>query len=112
MKHRSHRPRAERETRSRLAQQAQEADVLCGRLVSMRRTCGKSHCRCTTGELHESLYLSINVRGKRKMIYIPDRLAEMVQRAVQEHQALRERVQRLSDICLERLMQQKRERRL
>lgn len=112
MKHRSHRPRAEREARSRLAKLAHEASLLCGSLVPMKRKCGKPNCRCTAGERHESLYLSIKIKGQRRLLYVPAPLEDMVRRAVQHHQGLRELVQQLSDIHVEHFLELKKELRL
>ncbi len=42
--------------------------VLCGSLITLRRKCGKPHCRCVRGALHETPALSYSVAGRTKML--------------------------------------------
>ncbi len=60
----------ERTARSRLAQLMHDHEFIRGSVVSMARCCGKKNCRCQQGEKHVSLYLSIKIEGKRRMIYV------------------------------------------
>ena len=100
----------ERAARARLAQLLHDHELILGSVVSMARTCGKKGCRCQTGDKHVSLYLSIKLEGKRRMVYIPADLEEEVSRRVE---AYRE-VERLTDVvsaaCVERVLKKKRER--
>ena len=48
--------------------------LIRGSLVTMIRVCGRKNCRCFKGYKHRSLYLSQSVKGKLKMIYIPNSL--------------------------------------
>lgn len=100
----------ERAARSRLAQLLHDHELIGGSVVSMARRCGKKGCRCRTGEKHVSLYLSIKLQGKRRMVYIPAELEEEVRRRVA---AYRE-VERLTDVvsaaCVDRVLEKKRER--
>jgi len=54
----------------------QTCPMLRAGLVTMARTCGKKTCKCAKGQKHISLYLSLKVRGTRKMIYVPPALEE------------------------------------
>jgi hypothetical protein len=100
----------ERAARARLAQLLHDHELICGSVVSMARTCGKKGCRCQKGEKHVSLYLSIKLEGKRRLVYIPAELEAEVSRRVA---AYRE-VERLTDVvsaaCVERVLEKKRER--
>jgi len=42
--------------------------VLRGSLITLKRKCGRPRCRCATGELHETLALSLNVGGKTAIV--------------------------------------------
>jgi hypothetical protein len=41
-----------------------------GSFVTRGRKCGKSGCRCTTGEKHYSKYVSRSVDGRTQLIYV------------------------------------------
>ena len=89
---------AERKARSQLAQLVAQRGILRGSLLVRRRVCGKAGCRCTRGELHESLYLVISEKGKTRQLYVPKDWELRVRRWVEDyHQArgLMEEVSRL-----------------
>lgn len=99
----------ERAARSRLAQLFHDRDVLCGSLVTMGRTCGKKSCHCRTGAKHVSLYLSVRVKARRKMLYIPPRLEDWVRAQVGAWREAQGLLDTVSEACLERLLEQKRQ---
>ncbi len=43
-----------------------------GSLLTLRRRCGKKNCHCVEGDLHESWVISYNVRGRTKMLVVPE----------------------------------------
>ena len=100
----------ERAARSRLAQLLHDHELISGSVVVMARTCGKAGCRCQKGDKHVSLYLSIKLEGKRRMVYVPAELEEEVRR----HVAAYREVERLTDVvstaCVERVLERKRDR--
>lgn len=106
---RSHRPHAEREARSRLVKRCADQPLLHGSLVTMRRACGKSGCRCNEGQLHVSLYLSVRVGRRRKMIYVPGELEAQVREWVASSQEVDRLLEIVSQSCLEQLLKSKRE---
>jgi hypothetical protein len=60
-----------------------------GSLLSQMRRCGKEGCRCTQGELHGPyVYLSIGRGARRRLVYVPAELAEVVR----DHLALTEQL--------------------
>lgn len=59
--------------------------IIKGSLVELKRTCGKSNCRCRKGEKHRSLYLSQSKSGKTKMTYIPRKYEKEVREYVKRH---------------------------
>lgn len=67
------RARASNELRGRLlgALLAERAGLIRGTLGTRARQCGKAHCRCTRGELHESKYLSVGVEGRTRLVHVP-----------------------------------------
>lgn len=107
---RTHRPYGEREARSRLVKRCADQPLLRGSLVTMRRTCGKSGCRCNEGQLHVSLYLAVRVGQRRKMIYVPAELEAQVREWVASSQEVDRLLEIVSQSCLEQLLKSKGER--
>lgn len=100
----------ERSARSRLAQLLHSHEVIHGSLVSMARRCGKAGCRCEQGEKHVSLYLSVKIEGKRRMVYIPAPLEEEVRRRADAYCEVQRLTQVVSEACVNRVLERKRER--
>lgn len=100
----------ERAARSRLAQLLHDHDVIRGSVVSMARRCGKARCHCNRGEEHVSLYLSVKIEGKRRMVYIPAQLEEEVRRRVEAYREVERLTQVVSEACVNRVLERKRER--
>ena len=99
----------ERSARSRLAQLLHDHEVIHGSVVSMARRCGKAGCRCEQGEKHVSLYLSVKIEGKRRMVYIPAHLEEEVRRRVDAYREVQRLTQVVSEACVNRVLERKRE---
>jgi len=102
--------RAERSARSRLAQLLHDHEVIRGSVVCMARRCGKAGCHCEQGEKHVSLYLSVKIEGKRRMVYIPAQLEEEVRRRVAAYREVERLTQVVSEACVNRVLEQKRKR--
>jgi hypothetical protein len=100
----------ERAARSRLTQVAHAVEFICGSVVSMARQCGKKGCHCAQGEKHVSLYLSVRMNGKRRMVYIPPELEETVRQQVVLWREMEQLTQEISTACLQRVFEQKRSR--
>lgn len=99
----------ERAARSRLAQLLHGHEIIQGSVVSMARRCGKAGCRCKhEGNEHVSLYLSVKIAGKRRMVYIPAHLEEEVRCCVQAHRETQALAQVVSQACLHRVLEKKR----
>ena len=71
--------------------------------------CGKAGCRCEQGEKHVSLYLSVKIEGKRRMVYIPAQLEEEVRRRVDAYREVERLTQVVSEACVNRVLERKRE---
>ena len=99
--------RDERAARSRLAQLLHEHEVIRGSVVSMARRCGKAGCRCERGEKHVSLYLSVVIQGKRRMLYIPADLEQEVRARVQAYREVEQLTQAVSEACVGRVLEEK-----
>ena len=107
MKHRGQFTRSERLARSRLAKLLHEQPFLCGSLVTMQRVCGKEGCKCTRGELHSGLYLSMRVGEKRKMVHVPQVLEGTARRWVATYQEAWRLMEEVSQSCFERFLKGK-----
>jgi hypothetical protein len=97
----------ERQARSRLAQLLHQKPFLIGSLVSMDRVCGKPGCKCTQGELHPGLYLSLRLGEKRKMVHVPQSLEDKVRQWVATYQEVWRLMEKVSQACSQRFFQEK-----
>lgn len=89
---------------SYLAVLVSKGEFLRGNPVIMKRVCGNKNCKCATeGEKHESLYISENKDGARKMIYVPKRLEEEVKKKLQTYQKIKKLTERISEINFKEL---------
>lgn len=79
-------------------------EVIRGSLVTMRRVCGKSNCRCRKGRKHVSLYLSRSVKGRTSMIYIPRKNEAEIKEASLRYHVIIGLLNQLSEIHLKKLM--------
>ena len=107
MTSRSQRSAKERDARSRAVKRLADEDLLCGSLVEMFRTCGKSGCRCQHGEKHRALYLSVKSGGERSLVYIPAELEQTVREWVDNARELHELLDFVSEHCYQRLLREK-----
>ena len=110
VKSRSQRPAEERHARSRAVQQIAENPLLRGSLVSMARTCGKAGCHCQRGEKHTSLYLSVRLNNRRRMIYVPPAMESSVRGWVENAQEVDRLLDFISQQCLSNFLDKKEEK--
>ncbi len=110
MKSRSQRPGDQRHARSRAVQHIAENPLLRGSLVSMARTCGKAGCHCQQGEKHVSLYLSVRLNNRRRMIYVPPAMENAVRGWVENAQEVDHLLDFISQQCLTDFLHQKEEK--
>lgn len=71
--------------------------VMRGNTVIMRRKCGGKNCRCTRGELHESLYVGQGTEGTTRMAYVPADWEADIKEWVRRHHIVRKLLDRLSE---------------
>ena len=90
-------PEPSRRRRSRIAQIATGQRLVRGTLSLRNNTCGKSGCRCASGQTHLSLYLVQSQNGKLRQLYIPKHLEDRVRKAVSDYQELERLVEELSE---------------
>ena len=88
----------ERALRARIAQTAHGAGVLHGTLSERNQLCGKPNCRCTRGERHRTLILTVRSEGKEEQIYIPRHLEATVRRWVEQDHELRDLIGKLGHL--------------
>jgi len=110
VKARSQRPGEQRHARSRAVQQIAENPLLRGSLVCMARTCGKAGCHCRQGEKHVSLYLSVRLDNRRRMIYVPPAMESTVRGWVENAQEVDHLLDFISQQCLSDFLHQKEEK--
>ena len=92
------------QTTSHLAKLISKGSFLRGSPVVMKRVCGNKNCRCfLEGKLHESLYISKNKDGARKMIYVSKDLEEEAKAKLSAYQKIRDLTEKISEINYEHL---------
>jgi hypothetical protein len=68
--------------------------VVRGTVLVHRRRCGKSNCRCATGEVtHESTVLSYKEGGKTKFLMLPAAEVESVRKATERFRSAKVRLE-------------------
>ena len=63
--------------------------VMKGSVYELKRKCGKPGCRCSEGQLHTRMVLSVSEEGKTKLRVIPRGFLTDVRVMVRRHQRLR-----------------------
>jgi len=106
---RAGRTRREKDLLSKLSNMINYSEYIHANLVDVARTCGNKNCKCITkGEKHVSLYLTTTRKdGKRKMIYIPKKLEEEVRQMVKRYFKIRDMIEEVSGINLQRVLSKK-----
>ena len=105
MRPRSALPPRERALYSKLRLLLKEPGLLRGNLVDIARQCGKRTCRCQGDPTarHRALYLGLSLNGKRRMVYIPVSWEPRVRQWAGRHAQVREVVEQIARLYLERL---------
>jgi len=106
---RTQRSRREKDLLSKLSNMINYSEYIHANLVNVARTCGNKNCRCIKkGQKHISLYLTTTRKdGVRKMIYIPKNLEEEVRQMVNRYFKIRDIIEKVSDINLQRVLAKK-----
>jgi hypothetical protein len=110
MSQRSQRSPEERFARSQLAQRIIAQPFLRGSLVESSRSCGKPTCRCQKGQRHRSLYLAVNHRGQRALLYVPRALEATLRQWIENGRRIDQQLQALHQQQLEQWLQLKQHR--
>ena len=97
----------ERNFRSRIAQLATGQWFLRGTLSERAGKCGKPNCRCSRGQLHESLYLVQSQKGKFRQICVPRAWQQRVRRAVNDYHLMQKLIEEISQLEWKRIKQRK-----
>ena len=96
---------------SHLARLVHMGNFMRGNPVIMKRVCGNKNCRCyQEGKKHPSLYISKNKEGARKMIYVPKRLEEEVEKKLAAYQKIKKLIERISELNYAQLKIKKEEK--
>jgi hypothetical protein len=78
--------------------------MLRGTVVTHRRRCGKTNCRCADGEaLHEEVVLSYSLGARARSVRLPPALIEPVRAATLRYREARERLESQGNAGLETL---------
>lgn len=77
-------------------------------MVRMKRKCGSKGCHCERGTKHVSWYLSVRQDGKRKMIYIPEKLEQKVRKHIRAYHDVEKYIDFSTDKVVRDLLAQKR----
>ena len=74
-----------------------EEGLLRATLSERQRVCGKSNCKCATGEKHRSLYMVQRTGGRMHQLFVPAAWAEEVRQWVSNYQVMQQLLDELSD---------------
>jgi hypothetical protein len=78
-----------------------------GSVVTHRRRCGKSNCRCVNGEgLHDATVLSYSQAGRTRLVMLPADIVAAVTAAVERYRAERARLEERGNAGLAELVAQ------
>lgn len=77
--------------------------VIRGSLITRYVKCGKSNCRCASGQGHPSLYLSSLHEGKTRLVYVPASWEPWVQQRLDNFHRTQDILVELAEINLELL---------
>ena len=105
--HRANLSDSERRLRSRIVQLCSSHWFLRGTLSERSRSCGKTNCHCSQGELHKSLYLVQSHEGKQRQVCIPKAWEARVRQAVTSYQEMQKFIEEVSELEWLRLMERK-----
>jgi hypothetical protein len=88
------------------------AEVLRGSLMERYLTCGNADCKCARGERHGPIwYLSVTLdQSHRTGATVPPGQLEQVRRWIENYHAVKDRLEKISDINRELLRRDKRTR--
>jgi hypothetical protein len=103
--------RKERDLRSRAKRLLDGAGLLHGTLDEREQTCGKPTCRCTRGERHRCLVLTVRREGKVHQLYIPKPLEATVRQWVQQERKVQDLLRQISQLHWKKIERQKKKRR-
>jgi hypothetical protein len=67
-----------------------DAALLRGSLVTLRRRCGKPNCRCAAGDPHETPALSYSMDGRTKTVTLREQDLADVEAGLARYQQARE----------------------
>lgn len=98
--------------RERLIRKLRPMDeAMRGSLVERQVRCGKSSCRCASGELHDVVHLSVTHKGARtEQISVPREMVAQVRQAIAIYHQWWEILEQVSALNRE-LLRQRRARR-
>ena len=93
---------------SHLARLVHKGSFIKGNIVTMKRTCGYPNCRCIKeGKKHVSMYIGKKQDGTTKMIYVPKRLEEEVEKKISAYHRIKKLVHEISELNYEDLKEKK-----
>ncbi len=93
---------------SHLAKLVHKGSFLRGNIVIMKRTCGYPKCKCVLeGKKHESMYIGKKQEGTTKMIYVPRRLEEEVEKKIDAYHRIKKLVDKISELNYRELKEKK-----
>lgn len=93
----------ERQLRSQLNRLASGVALVRGTPLVRERACGKANCKCAKGEKHVSLYLVLSEGGRPRQLFIPKSMESDVRQWVRDYQRVRELLEEVSQIYLDRI---------
>jgi len=87
-------------------------DIMRGSIVVLKRPCINPHCsRCKLGIKHPTVYYSVNIKGKTKLIYFPKVVQGAAKNMVNNYRTLKVLIDKISAVNAEILLKKAKEKR-
>ena len=83
--------------------QIKKPAVMRGSIVLLSRKCGRKNCRCAQGEPHQGWALSSSLKGKTKMLTLPEKNLPEVKAALQRYDMAMKKLEREAMAGIERM---------
>ena len=108
MRHHSQFSEKQRRYQSRLISLLRQGPLMKAATYLLRNTCGKPHCRCATGQRHETPYVARTREGRRQARSIPKGLRNEVPQWIERYEKIEELLEELSEESWREMVQSSR----
>lgn len=77
---------------------SQLPDLMRGSITKTSRSCGKTGCKCQTGDKHPLYLFGYSIKGKKKILSVPAKSYEQIQKLINNWKQHKNLIEELTDI--------------